>query len=102
MAARRAARVDVVSASEKTGSRLRIAKLKRRFAGADQRIEILGVGSKRAHVSRKRRRRRFIEGLIAALCSSRRGETGAKCAGAGRHQPCETQYSPHHPFPMRD
>src|SRR6185503_17564185 len=48
----RATRVDVVGPGEEAGSRLAVAKLKGRSAGADQRVEILGIVGKRPNVTR--------------------------------------------------
>ena len=49
-------RVDLVGAGEEAGRSLRIAELERGAAGADQRVEILGIGREGAHVAGERRR----------------------------------------------
>src|SRR5699024_10096539 len=64
--------IDLVGAREEAGGGLRVAKLERCAAGADQRLEVLGVLGERPDVAGQSRGCCFIVGRVAALRGGRR------------------------------
>ena len=97
----RAPRVHVVGAGEESGGGLGVAELERRAAGADQRLEILGIVGERADVAGERGGRRFIVRRIAALRRRSLQARGNGDSGARKQRPQHTnvQQSPHRPSP---
>ena len=66
---RRARGVDLLGAAEEAGRRLDVAQLKRRLAGADQRIEV----ARAARPARGCSATSAVPGVSAVICCARRG-----------------------------